>query len=66
MDSFNGQALRDKVAAGYKGGNMFSNLAASPARTVVDGLPPGVTQKLHYAPTPKATIIDAWNSRRGK
>lgn len=52
MEEYSAEALRSKVMAGYKGGSMFQDMAASPAKRFVDGVDPLVAKKLEGKEAP--------------
>ena len=56
MEEFNADTQRAKVSAGFKGGNMFSNLITHPAMTVVDGVPAESKEKYLASETPSIPI----------
>ena len=66
MESFNEDVQRGKWAKGFEDCNMFKNLAASPARQVVNGVPETVAQKTLASSDPKMNIEAPWFQRRSK
>ena len=63
-ESFDQNRNMSRVKAGFKGGKWFANPVKVPARTIVDGWPMEVKEKLDAASIKQGMPTDPWNSRR--
>lgn len=59
MGEYNEQTQRDEVAAGYKGGPLFSNPVKVPTRNIVDQ-PKEVDEKFMASGLTQPTPSDPW------
>jgi hypothetical protein len=66
IEPFNEQRNKARVNAGLKGGPFFKNPVEVPARSIVDGYPAEVTEKMQGGKITQGTPIDSWNERRQK
>lgn len=53
-----------RVASGLKGGPFFNNPVKTADRTIVEGVPPTVLEKLNASSTSAPKPTDPWNQRR--
>lgn len=60
IEHFDWEKNMNRVKAGFKGSLWFQNGVKAPARTIVDGEPPEVAEKLGYTSIPTATPTDPW------
>lgn len=65
MEEWNDDKQRAKVAAGYKGGP-FNKVPPIPVKTIEDGYPPEVGEKLMYSGPAQGNVNDPWINRRSK
>jgi hypothetical protein len=66
MESFNEERQRAKLAAGFKGGNMFEKPNLSPSLVFVDGVPSEIKAKFQGKDIPQQTPTNTWFTRRNK
>lgn len=60
VPGFDEDTQRARVAAGFKGSDFFMAGNLAPAMTVVNGIPPEVTEKLNVRAFPQMTPGDPW------
>lgn len=55
-----------RVAAGLKGGPFYNNPVTLASRSIVDGYPEVVSEKLQAGAIPQPSPIDPWGQRNAK
>lgn len=62
-DSNSAEAIRSKVAAGYKGGQYFGNMIKHPEMTVESFVPAEVKTQFQVADSAQGKGRDTWKDR---